>query len=142
MTASIENTGDVTFAGCSRRESNPIGQRANADGAFTAADSLAMELDDGSTPGAASTQPHELTLRRARSELERASRLALAGELVAAVTHDLRQPLTAMEMNVAAAAAYLRRANPAAAEALTALDDALAQGRRMSDARQALQDRV
>lgn len=98
-----------------------------------------MELDDVPTSGAA---PHELTLRRARSELERASRLALAGELVAAVTHDLRQPLTAVEMNVSAAAAFLRRATPAIDETLAALDDALTQARRMRDGLQALQDLV
>jgi C4-dicarboxylate-specific signal transduction histidine kinase len=99
-----------------------------------------MELDDVQTPSAAA--PHELTLRRARSELERASRLALAGELVAAVTHDLRQPLTAVEMNVSAAAAFLRRPTPVMDEALAALDDALAQARRMRDGLQALQDLV
>jgi signal transduction histidine kinase len=101
-----------------------------------------MELDGVPTSDDAAAPPSELALRRARTELERASRLALAGELVTAVTHDLRQPLTAVEMNVAAAAAYLRRQTPAVAEALAALDDALAQQRRMSDALQALQDLV
>lgn len=94
------------------------------------------------TSGAAAAQLHEFTLRRVRSELERASRLALAGELVAAVTHDLRQPLTAVEMNVSAASAFLRRTPPAIDEALAALADALAQERRMRDALQALQDLV
>jgi signal transduction histidine kinase len=101
-----------------------------------------MELEGVPKSDAADAPSSELALRRARSELERASRLALAGELVTAVTHDLRQPLTAVEMNVAAAAAYLRRPTPAVAEALAALDDALAQERRMSDALQALQDLV
>ncbi len=94
------------------------------------------------TSGTVAAPPHELTLRRARSELERASRLALAGELVAAVTHDLRQPLTAVQMNVSAASAFLRRPTPAVEEALAALEDALAQERRMRDALQALQDLV
>jgi signal transduction histidine kinase len=101
-----------------------------------------MEIDDVSMSGAAPARASELSLRRARSELERASRLALAGELVTAVTHDLRQPLTAVEMNVSAAAAFLRRPTPAIADALAALDDALAQERRMSEALQALQDLV
>jgi signal transduction histidine kinase len=99
-----------------------------------------MELDDVSMFGARAERSSELTLRRARSDLERASRMALAGELVAAVTHDLRQPLTAIEMNVAAAMAFLRRSTPALDEALAALNDALAQQRRMGDALQALQD--
>jgi signal transduction histidine kinase len=101
-----------------------------------------MELDDVSTSGTEAVLASESSLGRARSELERASRLALAGELVAAVTHDLRQPLTALEMNVAAAAALLRRPTPAVAEALAALDDVLTQQRRMGDALQAVQDLV
>ncbi|MGH7620163.1 MAG: hypothetical protein ACREPM_23350 [Gemmatimonadaceae bacterium] len=100
-----------------------------------------MELDDGP----ASAKARELSPRLAgngETGLERASRLALAGELVAAVTHDLRQPLTAVEMNVSAATAFLRRSPPAIGEALAALDDALAQERRMRDALQVLQDLV
>jgi signal transduction histidine kinase len=101
-----------------------------------------MELDDVPTSSTNAALTSELSLRRARSELERASRLALAGELVAAVTHDLRQPLTALEMNVAAAAALLRRATPSVDDALAALGDVVAQVRRMSDSLQALQDLV
>ena len=121
---------------------NPIGQRANACRIAFSANSLLMELDDVPMSGVDAEHQSELTLRRARTDLERASRLALAGELVTAVTHDLRQPLTAIEMNVAAAAAFLRRPSPAIDEALAALDDALAQQRRMGDALQALQDLV
>jgi signal transduction histidine kinase len=101
-----------------------------------------MELDEGPLSDATASRTNELSLRRARSELERASRLALAGEMVAGVTHDLRQPLTAIEMNVAAATAFLRRPTPAIDDALAALADALAQQRRMRDALQALQDLV
>jgi signal transduction histidine kinase len=101
-----------------------------------------MELDHVPTSSTEPALASERSSRRAQSELERASRLVLAGELVAAVTHDLRQPLTALEMNVAAAVALLRRATPAVGDALGALDDVLAQVRRMSDALQALQDLV
>src|SRR5215813_447975 len=100
-----------------------------------------MELD--AVPSVARDEPpNELTLQRARSELERSSRMALAGELVTAVTHDLRQPLTAIEMNISAASALLRRSPPVIPEALAALDDALVQQRQMRDALQALQDLV
>jgi len=68
--------------------------------------------------------------------------MALAGELVTAVTHDLRQPLTAIEMNISAASALLRRSSPVIADALAALDDALVQQRQMRDSLQALQDLV
>src|SRR6516162_11891098 len=105
-------------AGCACDGMNPIGQRANADDSAFAANSLSMELDDGATPGVEGALISDHSLRRARSELERASRLALAGELVAAVTHDLRQPLTALQMNVAAAVAFLRRSTPAITDAL------------------------
>ena len=92
--------------------------------------------------GAGAVRPSELTLRRARSNLERASRLALVGELVTAVTHDLRQPLTAIEMNISAATALLRRSAPAIDDAIAALDDALSQQRRMGDTLQTLLDLV
>lgn len=77
-----------------------------------------------------------------RGERERAARLVVAGELVAAITHDLRQPLTAIEMNVAAALRLLAHPadNARIPEAIEALRDALAEQRRMRDALQVLQD--
>jgi signal transduction histidine kinase len=76
------------------------------------------------------------------SERERATRLALAGELVAAVTHDLRQPLTAIEMNLSAALLFLSGAEPRTDRAIEALEEIFAQQRRMSEALQALEDLV
>ncbi len=84
----------------------------------------------------------------ARREFERAARLAVAGELVAAITHDLRQPLTALEMNVAAALRLLDLSTVAApaeqtariADAVAALRDALAEQQRMREALQVLHD--
>jgi signal transduction histidine kinase len=82
-------------------------------------------------------------------DASRAARLVIAGELVAAITHDLRQPLTALEMNVAAALNRLELSpmdeSPGhAAERLQAvadaLRDALAEQRRMREALQVLQD--
>jgi signal transduction histidine kinase len=75
-----------------------------------------------------------------KDEIERATRLAVAGELVSTVTHDLRQPLTAIEMNVSAAMQFLRRGDPQPERALEALDDALVQQRRMRDALKVLED--
>jgi signal transduction histidine kinase len=112
-------------------------------------------------PGAADAPPREITdspVRVTRTDVPRdastdaaarAARLAIAGELVAAITHDLRQPLTAIEMNVAAA---LRRLDPATGDeplgpaaariqaAADALRDALAEQRRMRESLQVLQD--
>lgn len=84
---------------------------------------------------------------RAKSDADHA-RLIVAGELVAAVTHDLRQPLTALEMNVAAALRLIDHevslvpADKRAplADAAEALKDALLEGHRMREALQALQD--
>ncbi|HEY7396651.1 MAG TPA: histidine kinase dimerization/phospho-acceptor domain-containing protein [Gemmatimonadaceae bacterium] len=101
---------------------------------------VAMELDDSSASGRADSRDDELALRHARSELRRAAQLAVAGELVASITHDLRQPLTAVEMNISAAIHFLRRRTPALDEAVEALDDALRQQHRMRDALQVLQD--
>lgn len=60
------------------------------------------------------------------------------GELVSVITHDLRQPLTAAELNVAAALHYLQRRDPLASEAIAALLDAQGQQRRLRDSIRAL----
>ena len=60
------------------------------------------------------------------------------GDLVSVITHDLRQPLTAAELNVAAAIHYLQRREPLAIEAIAALLDAQGQQRRLRDAIRAL----
>jgi signal transduction histidine kinase len=99
-----------------------------------------MELDDSPAFARAEQQDDELALRHARSELRRATQLAVAGDLVASITHDLRQPLTAVEMNISAAIHFLRRPAVAIDEALEALHDALRQQHRMRDELQALQD--
>jgi signal transduction histidine kinase len=71
---------------------------------------------------------------------DRATQLAVAGALVAAITHDLRQPLTALEMNIAAALHLLRPGSPQVDEALDALHDALVQQGRMRESLQVLND--
>src|SRR3954466_10104445 len=99
-----------------------------------------MSSERPSTEGSQSGPPDQVALRHARTELERAARLALAGELVAAITHDLRQPLTAVEMNVAAALHLLRASAHSQPDVIAALVDAQEQQRRMSDALHVLQD--
>ena len=88
---------------------------------------------------------------RGDPDLERVSRLIVAGELVAAVAHDLRQPVTATEMNVSAALRLLSVAldDPAPAKARSvfaevgeALRDALLELGRMRAALQVLEDLV
>jgi len=60
------------------------------------------------------------------------------GELVAAITHDLRQPVTAVELNVAAALHFLQRQDPQMPEAIAALLDAQGQRVRLREAIRAL----
>lgn len=95
------------------------------------------------------TRPFEAA--DSRCDPARDERLVVAGELVAAITHDLRQPLTAIEMNVGAALRRLDRIltgqspgdliHPLQAAA-DALRDALGEQRRMREALQVLQDLV
>jgi signal transduction histidine kinase len=60
------------------------------------------------------------------------------GELVSVITHDLRQPLSAAELNVAAALHYLRRPAPLTDDAVDALLDAQGQQHRLRDSIRAL----
>lgn len=70
----------------------------------------------------------------------RLDRFALAGELVVAVAHDLRQPLAAIEMNIAAGLQLLRRPAPALEAAIGALEAALDEERRIRDSVRVLQE--
>src|SRR5262249_37669530 len=81
-------------------------------------------------------------LHQARQELMRAAQLAVAGELVGAITHDLRQPLTALQMDVGVAIHLLRQKAPAVPDALNALEDVLADELRVQESLQVLQDLV
>ena len=73
-------------------------------------------------------------------DVERAAPLPVhrEGELVAAITHDLRQPVTAVELNVAAALHFLQRQDPQTTEAIAALLDAQGQRDRLREAIRAL----
>jgi two-component system sensor kinase FixL len=82
-------------------------------------------------------------------DLARVAQLIVAGELVAAVAHDLRHPLTAIQMNIAATQRLLSmRADPPStargidtvSEIVAALRDAVCEVERMRDALQVLED--
>ena len=74
------------------------------------------------------------------AEQDRAMQLTVAGGLVAAVTHDLRQPLTALEMNICAALQFLKSPTAQVDGALDSLRDALVQQSRMRESLQVLDD--
>jgi len=81
-------------------------------------------------------------LQRAQRDLLRTAQLAVAGELVGGIAHDLRQPLAAFEMNVSVAQNLLRRENADVGAALAALDDAILGAEQLRESVQVLQDLV
>ena len=81
-------------------------------------------------------------LEQSRRDLIRTSQLAVAGELVGAITHDLRQPLTALHVNLEVATQSLRQTPPQVALAIAALDDAVDDSRKLRDSVQVLQSLV
>jgi signal transduction histidine kinase len=92
------------------------------------------------TPPLASGQSEMLD--QARQDLIRTAQLAVAGELVGAITHDLRQPITALQVNVDVALELLRRPTPDIAGAMGALEDASTDGLVLRDSVQVLADLV
>jgi signal transduction histidine kinase len=83
---------------------------------------------------------NDATIESPHSQPQRAEQLTVAGGLVAAITHDLRQPLTALEMNISAALQYLRPPAVELEPALEALHDALMQQGRMRESLRVLED--
>jgi PAS domain S-box-containing protein len=69
-------------------------------------------------------------LQMARTELERMSRLTTLGELTTSIAHEVSQPLGAMVASAGACARWLGADPPAMAEARSALDNIVADGKR------------
>lgn len=72
---------------------------------------------------------------------DRMARLALTGELVGGVVHNLREPLTSLYLNIATAAELLRRV-PAPPDVLRALNAATQDGARVEEQLRVLHDLV
>ncbi|HEY0809690.1 MAG TPA: ATP-binding protein, partial [Longimicrobiales bacterium] len=64
-------------------------------------------------------------LGRTQEELTRVSRITALGEFAASVTHEIRQPLTAITLNVEACLAHLKDTAPRRGQMRAALRDAL-----------------
>jgi PAS domain S-box-containing protein len=75
----------------------------------------------------------EIELQHLRQELARASQITTAGQLAAALAHELNQPLGAIVCNVQAAEQYLSQAPPALSELREILSDIEADGQRAGD---------
>jgi PAS domain S-box-containing protein len=69
-------------------------------------------------------------LQMARTELERMSRLTTLGELTTSIAHEVSQPLGAMVASAGACVRWLGADPPAMAEARSALDNIVADGKR------------
>jgi signal transduction histidine kinase len=79
-------------------------------------------------------------LADSRRDLLRTSQLALAGELVRAIVHDLRQPVTSVTVNVELAIGRLQRRPSDVPGALAALADVMEGGRQMGSSLRVLHD--
>ena len=69
-------------------------------------------------------------LQMARTELAHVSRLTTLGELTTSIAHEVSQPLGAMVASAGACARWLAADPPAMAEARSALDNIVADGKR------------
>jgi PAS domain S-box-containing protein len=76
---------------------------------------------------------NDYSLRIAREELARVSRVTTLGELTASIAHEVNQPLGAMVANAAACTRWLAADPPATSKAQRALESIAADGRRASE---------
>jgi hypothetical protein len=87
--------------------------------------------------------PRDSALSELGESAERVGQLAVAGELLGAVTHDLRQPLTALRMNLSAALAQAKSGKSGEPNGLDeTLSDALVQQERIQQSLSIIQDLV
>jgi C4-dicarboxylate-specific signal transduction histidine kinase len=75
----------------------------------------------------------EVQARNSLAELTQLNRLATAGELSAAIAHEVKQPLTGMLTMANAAIRWLSRENPDIGRARDALDQVVVAGHRAND---------
>jgi PAS domain S-box-containing protein len=75
----------------------------------------------------------EMETQHLRQEVARISQLTTAGQLAAALAHELNQPLGAIVCNAQAAEQYLTQSSPALAEVREILSDIQADGQRAGD---------
>jgi signal transduction histidine kinase len=75
----------------------------------------------------------EVRARNSMAELTQLNRLATAGELSAAIAHEIKQPITGMVAMANAAVRWLSRDSPDIGRARDALDKVVAAGHHVSD---------
>jgi signal transduction histidine kinase len=81
-------------------------------------------------------------LQNAQRDLMKAAQLAVAGELIGGITHDLRQPLTSLQMNLETVDFLLRQPSASPSSTSGVMADAIVDAQRVRDSIQVLQDLV
>jgi signal transduction histidine kinase len=81
----------------------------------------------------------ENALRSARTRLAHVAQATVMGELAASIAHEINQPLASLVSNAAAGIRWLNRETPQVEEALSALRDIVAEGKRAGEIVHALQ---
>jgi signal transduction histidine kinase len=107
-----------------------IAGREKADGELR---ELTAGLEEQLRFGTEELEERSRQLADARSELTQLNRLATAGELSAAIAHEVRQPLTAVTAMTSAALRWLSRENPEIDRAKDALDQVVVAVQRADD---------
>ena len=85
-------------------------------------------------------QLSEQRTRQQRDELAQVQRIAAMGELTGALSHEIRQPLTAIRSNTQAASRFLSRENPDLEEIGEILEDVAGDSRRATEVLDGLRD--
>ena len=75
----------------------------------------------------------EVTLRTARSKLDRTSQATIIDELAASIAHEINQPLASILSNAGASLRWLERPQPAIDDALEGIRDILSESQRAAD---------
>ena len=75
----------------------------------------------------------ENRLKKIQADFAHSSRVAMLGELVATIAHELNQPLGAIALNAAAATRWLSREEPAAEQAKARIEEIAAETKRASE---------
>jgi signal transduction histidine kinase len=83
--------------------------------------------------GALARRDADVSLRRMQTELAHVTRVSTVGQLAASIAHEINQPLLAVVSNAQAAIRLLSMDQPDLTEALNALKDIVAGGKRAGD---------